>query len=111
MSRAVFNTGGKFVNKVVLCQRCETHKKLAIDKYCWRCSLAVKMGQKRETAENTFQMSRKNGQEGLQRGVGTIFGASEDLEGVEALPTPQIADFVQTELWDAERVDKWPAVK
>lgn len=62
MSRVVFNTGGKFVNKVVLCQRCETHKKLLIDNYCWRCGIAVKSGQKRETTENAFQMSSKNGQ-------------------------------------------------
>lgn len=45
MSKFAFSTGGRAVNKVVICQRCHVNKKLAIDNYCIPCGIAVLSGE------------------------------------------------------------------
>lgn len=47
MGKVTFNPGKLKNNKVMLCQRCEKHKKLEADKYCVRCQIAVKNGESR----------------------------------------------------------------
>ena len=42
MARAVFNSGGKFVNRVNTCPDCKRHKKLAIDNRCIKCQIRHK---------------------------------------------------------------------
>lgn len=45
MGKFAFSTGTRAVNKVVICQRCKTNKKLAIDNYCIPCGIAVLSGE------------------------------------------------------------------
>jgi len=49
MGKVAFNTGTRKVNRIVICQRCNTNKKLAIDKYCVRCGIEIKDMQQPET--------------------------------------------------------------
>ena len=48
MGKVTFNPGKRIANKVVICQRCNTHKKLAMDKYCVKCGIAVKDGEPKQ---------------------------------------------------------------
>ncbi len=45
MSRAIFNPGKRSSNRVDICPRCDEGKKLAADKYCIKCSIAVLSGE------------------------------------------------------------------
>ena len=110
MSRAVFNTGGRLVNRVVLCQRCGIHKKLFIDKYCIKCSIAVKDGAPKALENKSYRAGKTAQGIGLKR-LDYGSGAVKDVESVEAPPNAENAQFEQLTLLETERETAWSAVE
>lgn len=93
MGKFAFSTGTRAVNKVVICQRCNTNKKLAIDNYCVYCGIAVLSGEPKalktarpiSTAAKSYQdtpLNRLISSAEHENGAEVVAGGSASGKGV-----------------------------